>query len=310
MIIEVLDSTSIDYHEMHSLLTVAFAHRSQSKVDVEIPSPESLEFKYRNAVASAKLATVMCDGKLVAMNGLIPVEIWESGMPTLAWMSCDTATHPDYQGQGLFKKCVSALEDTIPSDALLFGFPNLNSMPGFIKMGWKCLAEVDLYFSSRILGCKKSATIRRVDSDSIDIDSLNHNGIIKSREYLLWRYGPDRGEYQVYKIQSKKLSCVAVTRRIQINGIFFSLILDFFSEDKALPGHYLRKICKEQKTFGLLIAPQVFSRLELGKNGFLKVPGILVSRKVVLAGKFVRDRTDKLSKFDPWNLSLGDFDAL
>ena len=70
MIIEVLDSTSIDYHEMHSLLTVAFAHRSQSKVDVEIPSPESLEFKYRNAVASAKLATVMCDGKLVAIRTL------------------------------------------------------------------------------------------------------------------------------------------------------------------------------------------------------------------------------------------------
>ena len=148
------------------------------------------------------------------------------------------------------------------------------------------------------------------DIDSIDIDSLDHNGIIKSREYLLWRYGPERGEYQVYKVQSKKLSCVAVTRRIQINGIFFSLVLDFFSEDKALPGHYLRKICKEQKTFGLLIAPQVFSRLELAKNGFLKVPGFLVSRKVVLAGKFVRDRTDKLSKFDPWNLSLGDFDAL
>jgi hypothetical protein len=310
MIIEVLDSVSIDYEEMNSLLTVAFAGRSQSKVDVEIPSPESLEFKYRNAVASAKLATARCDGKLVAMNGLIPIEIWESGKPTLAWMSCDTATHPDYQGQGLFKKCVSALEDSLPSETFLFGFPNQNSMPGFIKMGWRCLAEVDLYFSSRILGRKRLATIIGVDIDSIVVNSPNHNGIVKSREYLLWRYGPDRGDYQVHEIKSKNFSCVTVTRKIQINGFFFSLVLEVFSEDKALSGSYLRKLCKEQKTFGLLIAPLVFSRLELRKNGFIKVPGFLVSRKVVLAGKFVRSRADKLSEFDPWNLSLGDFDAL
>jgi len=310
MKVEVLDSISIDYKEMHSLLKEAFAHRSKSKVDVEIPSPQSLEFKYRNAVGPSKLATIRCNGELVAMNGLIPMEIRNSGFPTVGWMSCDTATHPGYQGRGLFKQCVSALEVSLPDGAFLFGFPNINSMPGFTKMGWRHLAEVDLYFSSSLLGTKKSAIVREVDFNALNNFPPNPNGIVKSREYLIWRYDPLRGEYQVHEISSEGSIYFVISRKLKINGIIFSLILDVISENQLLPGKSLRKLCKVQNTFGILLAPGIHSRLELGKNGFLRVPSFLISRKINLAGKFLADDADKSLTASNWNLSLGDFDAL
>lgn len=310
MKVEVLDSISIDYEEMHSLLKVAFAHRSKSNVDVEIPSSQSLEFKYQNSVGPSKLATVRCNGELVAMNGLIPMGIRNSGFPTVGWMSCDTATHPDYQGRGLFKQCVSALEDSLPAGAFLFGFPNLNSMPGFTKMGWRRLAEIDLYFSPSLLVSKKSAIVKEVDIHTSMNYPPNPNGIVKSGEYLSWRYGPLRGEYQVHEISSEDFIYVVISRKLKINGIIFSLILDVLSENHLLEGKFLRKLCRVQNTFGLLMAPEIFSRIELGKNGFLRVPSFLVSRKMNLAGKFVSGHADKSLTTSHWNLSLGDFDAL
>ncbi len=310
MKVEVLDSISIDYEEMHCLLKEAFAHRSKSNVDVEIPSPQSLEFKYQNSVGLSKLATVRCNGKLVAMNGLIPMEICNSGFPTVGWMSCDTATHPNYQGRGLFKLCVLALEDSLPDGAFLFGFPNLNSMPGFTKMGWRRLAEIDLYFSSSLLGTKKSAIVTAVDINTLTKYPPNPNGIVKSHEYLVWRYGPLRGEYQVHEISSVDSIYVVISRKLKINGIMFSLILDVLSNKHLLEGKFLRKLCKVQNTFGLLMAPEMYSRPELGKSGFLHVPSFLVSRKIYLAGKFVAEDADKSLTTSHWNLSLGDFDAL
>lgn len=50
----------------------------------------------------------------------------------------DTATHPDYQGRGIFTRLtLQALED-LRQDGIGFVFntPNANSLPGYLKMGW------------------------------------------------------------------------------------------------------------------------------------------------------------------------------
>jgi GNAT superfamily N-acetyltransferase len=50
----------------------------------------------------------------------------------------DTATHPDYQGRGLFRRLtLQAVEDltALGVDAI-FNTPNEQSRPGYLKMGW------------------------------------------------------------------------------------------------------------------------------------------------------------------------------
>lgn len=51
----------------------------------------------------------------------------------------DTATHPEYQGRGIFKKLTLELLDYCQREKwhFVFNTPNNNSKPGYLKMGWK-----------------------------------------------------------------------------------------------------------------------------------------------------------------------------
>jgi hypothetical protein len=75
----------------------------------------------------------------VAFYGVFPVLLKSQNNFILAAQSGDTVTHPNYQRKGLFKLLH---EETMKlckelDVKLIFGFPNLNSYPGFIKFGWK-----------------------------------------------------------------------------------------------------------------------------------------------------------------------------
>jgi len=56
-------------------------------------------------------------------------------------LSFETFIHPDYQGQGIFKKLIIEGEKRARSLGIQFllNFPNKNSLPGFTKMGWQKL---------------------------------------------------------------------------------------------------------------------------------------------------------------------------
>jgi N-acetylglutamate synthase-like GNAT family acetyltransferase len=51
----------------------------------------------------------------------------------------DTATHPDYQGKGIFKKLTLRLLQDCEHESINFVFntPNSSSKPGYLKMGWE-----------------------------------------------------------------------------------------------------------------------------------------------------------------------------
>lgn len=50
----------------------------------------------------------------------------------------DTATHPDYQGLGIFRTLTlrGVAELTLAGDGIVFNTPNDQSRPGYLKMGW------------------------------------------------------------------------------------------------------------------------------------------------------------------------------
>lgn len=53
-------------------------------------------------------------------------------------LSYETFVHPEYQGKGLFKKLITLAEAEMIEQKvdLAYNFPNSNSLPGFIRMGW------------------------------------------------------------------------------------------------------------------------------------------------------------------------------
>jgi GNAT superfamily N-acetyltransferase len=55
----------------------------------------------------------------------------------------DTATHPEFQGQGLFRALTLNALDELADEGVRFVFntPNDNSRPGYLKMGWQVIGR-------------------------------------------------------------------------------------------------------------------------------------------------------------------------
>ncbi|WP_413668496.1 GNAT family N-acetyltransferase [Mucilaginibacter sp. Mucisp86] len=83
-----------------------------------------------------------------AFYGVIPCFIECDGHPVLAAQSADTMTHPDHQGKGLFITLAQRTYELCHKEGIqiLFGFPNQNSLPGFVnKLNWQVSAQMECF---------------------------------------------------------------------------------------------------------------------------------------------------------------------
>lgn len=73
--------------------------------------------------------------RLAAHYACIPVQLKLFGQQCKGLLSLNTATHPDYQGKGLFTKLASRTYDFAAENGFqgVYGIANSNSTPGFIK---------------------------------------------------------------------------------------------------------------------------------------------------------------------------------
>lgn len=62
-------------------------------------------------------------------------------------LSYETFVHPDYQGQGLFKKLILLAEQEMENKKIqfLYNFPNANSITGFKHMNWICRNDIRVF---------------------------------------------------------------------------------------------------------------------------------------------------------------------
>ena len=89
------------------------------------------------------------DGDIVGLRVFMR---WEfcgpEGRTYRAVRAVDTATHPDFQGRGIFTKLTLAGVEELTADGvdLVFNTPNDKSMPGYLKMGWSQVGSVPVGF--------------------------------------------------------------------------------------------------------------------------------------------------------------------
>ncbi|MES2274844.1 MAG: GNAT family N-acetyltransferase [Bacteroidota bacterium] len=87
-------------------------------------------------------------GNPIAFYGVIPCFLQMGAKAVLAAQSADTMTHPKYQGKGLFTKLANLTFNLCKENGIrvIFGFPNQNSLPGFInKLGWQVTDTMDCF---------------------------------------------------------------------------------------------------------------------------------------------------------------------
>ena len=85
------------------------------------------------------------DGRLVGLRLMLRWRFASGNRTIDAVRAVDTATHPDYQGRGIFKCLTLRLLDTLNGDAaFVFNTPNEQSLPGYLRMGWQPAGRVPI----------------------------------------------------------------------------------------------------------------------------------------------------------------------
>ena len=142
---------------------------------------------------------------------------WKRGEKVYsAFRAVDTATHPDHQGKGIFKKLtLAALKiGKENKDHFVFNTPNTQSKPGYLKMGWQEVGKVHthivpvspLSWNAKLPG-KYPINGNGVNSALIPMwnNNLNRTNLLytsKSIKFLEWRY--KKNPLQKYRIEANE----------------------------------------------------------------------------------------------------------
>lgn len=128
---------------------------------------------------------------------------WQKGNEIYsAFRAVDTATHPDHQGKGIFKKLtLKALElGKERGDHFVFNTPNAQSKPGYLKMGWKEVDKLKIQLRPlNLLYFKNKKLVYDTSGKEGDIEELLNSYLnqLKASDrlftpkdvaYLKWRY--------------------------------------------------------------------------------------------------------------------------
>src|SRR4029450_11514322 len=83
------------------------------------------------------------DDRLIGLRAFMRWRLAAGDRDLAAVRAVDTATHPDFQGMGVFSRLTRAALDAMEGQVdLVFNTPNGKSGPGYLKLGWREVGRV------------------------------------------------------------------------------------------------------------------------------------------------------------------------
>lgn len=152
------------------------------------------------------------DGRLAGFRAFLRWRFLDPGdEPVEAVRAVDTATHPDFQGMGIFRALtLHGLDEMRPAGIdFVFNTPNDQSRPGYLKMGWRVAGRVPVQVRPRSPRALWRMARSRTAADpwSLQFDVVEQRGILdglvgsglpmnrtgalvtdRSSAFLRWRY--------------------------------------------------------------------------------------------------------------------------
>ncbi len=237
----------------------------------------------------------------------------------------DTATHPGYQGKGIFKKLTMALVEECTNDGVQFVFntPNGQSKPGYLKMGWKEAGRLPIIAG---LGSLVPGFNRRADHEADVGRYLSHPGLRKlvdehvnvaqsmitalTPEYLRWRY-LDVPVVKYYAVGVEEGSDLVALAFFRLKGGRLGnelRITDSFAANRQAT----KKIRHELTQFERKLKANVVTQSGLGANDVHQIRRMFDIRASRGPSVTIRDLQMKdlsaMSNFNNWSPSLGDLE--
>lgn len=96
-------------------------------------------FYLENPNGSPLISLFVDDDRVLGHYAIMPTRLVHGDRTLLGYRSMSTMVHPDARGRGLFTELAGRVYDMAAGAgaSLVYGFPNKNSAPGFVKhLGW------------------------------------------------------------------------------------------------------------------------------------------------------------------------------
>jgi GNAT superfamily N-acetyltransferase len=320
----------------HTQLTI---RRAEPGDDVQILSllqaslgwvPDDLfarffEWKHRQSPFGASPSWVASDGeRVVGFRTFMRWEFEYQGRIHHAVRAVDTATHPDYQGRGIFSRLTRAAIDEIRPEGVEFVFntPNANSRPGYLKMGWQIVGRLPVSVRVRSVTSSTKMLRARVPADKWSSESragvpalevLDDDDVItklldaqppspalrtrRTPAFLRWRYGFDALRYRAFLAGPRVRDGVAIVR-LRNRGPSVEMVLcDTLmpeSDDQAI-GRLVRTALDESGAdYAIRIGGSPV------ESGFVRLP----KQGPILTWRAVRN--SRQPRLGDWRLTMGD----
>ena len=258
---------------------------------------------------------VATDGdRIVGLRVFMRWEFVRGGEVLHAVRAVDTATHPEYQGKGLFTAMTMHGLDVIKDDGIDFVFntPNDKSRPGYLKMGWQEVGKLPV--AIRVAGPGGAMRMARsrvasshwpldvalgepvldvvVDLAIADASTMGRSAIATnvSTRFYEWRYGADFLGYRAVAGDGGHLVC-----RVRQRGDAKELVM--------LDSPGLDISSAERVAARMLRANGLDHALRIGapdvRNGFVRAPGgpVVTWRSV---------RAEAMPPLANWRIGMGD----
>lgn len=279
------------------------------------------------------------DGRIIGLRAFLRWRFRVGGRDVVAARPVDTATHPDYQGRGVFSALTREGLRLVRGEVdLLFNTPNRQSLPGYLKMGWQELDSVPVSIKVRrplrFIGGLHSIRggggqpapprppvradpAEKVLEDARELSELLRLGVVpesrfgtpRDMEYLRWRYASAPGlDYRaVTQAEHGRLQGLAVFRVRARGSLWETTLAEVIVPPDAAAA---RK---------LIVAVARASRTDLVTGHF--TPASATGRAARLAGFLRSPRgitfvVHPLSRIEPdpmrlsnWAFTLGDLEV-
>jgi GNAT superfamily N-acetyltransferase len=299
-------------------------------------SPAFFRWKHlENPFGRSYMLVAEADDRIVGFRSFMRWRFDLGGEPVRAVRAVDTATHPEYQGRGIFRQLTTtALEDLRSEAELIFNTPNDKSLPGYLKMGWRKVADLPIRvrilrpvrFLRRIRFRRDLAASETVTADSVGEPSddvpwaaagvigRNGNGqrlaTLRDETYLRWRYSdapslPYRVvvEEDVAGLRGAAIYRVRPRGRLREATVVELLV---YPGDRMCASRLLRRVAHGADVDHLTCSfpPRSVQARAATRAGFLRSP-----EGLTLVANPLEELPVDVFSLDSWSFSLGDLEV-
>jgi len=145
------------------------------------------------------LTTDASSAKIVGHYAVQPVNLNMMGRELKAAQSVDTMVDPQFRMLGIFESSAKKCYEKLRRDgySLVYGFPNRNSFPGFVrKLGWVRIGYLDRFFLRLSLE-HKLRKITRIPGAAFTVNRLYRSLVRLRLKAQLLRYGRNQPNLKV-----------------------------------------------------------------------------------------------------------------